>query len=310
MTAYALAVGASLVVALTLTPALCLILLRNAPVERRQSPVTTFLQRGYTFLLAKTVRWSKPAYAVVGVIVALALAVTPLLGQSLLPSFKERDFLMHWLLRPGSGHAEMVRITEAASRELRAIPGVRNFGAHIGQALLADEPYGIDFTENWISVDPNVDYDATVARIQEVVNGYPGLQRDVQTYLKERVKEVLTGAGDSIVVRVYGPELDELRAKADEVRAAMAAVPGTIDVKVERLVDIPQIQVTVDLDAAQRYGLKPGDVRRATATVLSGEEVGDIFRAGRAYDVQVWSTPATRENLDDIRAMPIDTPIR
>ena len=73
----------------------------------------------------------------------------------------------------------------------------------------------------------------------------------------------------------------------------MAAVAGTIDVKVERLVDIPQIQVTVDLDAAQQYGLKPGDVRRATATVLSGEEVGDIFRAGRAYDVQVWSTPAT-----------------
>ena len=91
-------------------------------------------------------------------------------------------------------------------------------------------------------------------------------------------------------------------------RAAMAAVEGTVDVKAERLVDIPQIQVTVDLTAAQRYGLKPGDVRRATATVLSGEEVGDIFRAGRAYDVQVWSTPATRENLDDIRAMPIDTP--
>ena len=202
----------------------------------------------------------------------------------------------------------MVRITEAASRELRAIPGVRNFGAHIGQALLADEPYGIDFTENWISVDPSVDYDATVAKIQEVVNGYPGLQRDVQTYLKERVKEVLTGAGDSIVVRIYGPELGELRAKAEEVKAAMSAVPGTIDVKIERLVDIPQIQVTVDLAAAQRYGLKPGDVRRATATVLSGEEVGDIFRAGRAYDVQVWSTPATRGNLDDIKAMPIDTP--
>ena len=308
MAAYALAVGASLVVALTADPRIML-----DPVAQgtgRTPPIagTALLQRGYTFVLAKTVRWSKPAYVVVGLIVALALAVTPLLGQSLLPSFKERDFLMHWLLRPGSGHTEMVRITEAASRELRAIPGVRNFGAHIGQALLADEPYGIDFTENWISVDPNVDYDATVARIQEVVNGYPGLQRDVQTYLKERVKEVLTGAGDSIVVRIYGPELGELRDKAEQVRAAIAAVPGTIDVKVERLVDIPQIQVTVDLDAAQRYGLKPGDVRRATATVLSGEEVGDIFRAGRAYDVQVWSTPATRENLDDIRAMPIDTP--
>ena len=306
--AYALAVGASLVVALTLTPALALILLRNAPVERRRSPVAAALQRGYAAVLARTVRSPKPAYAMVGVIAALGLAVLPLLGQSLLPSFKERDFLMHWLLRPGAGHPEMVRITEAASKELRAIPGVRNFGAHIGQALLADEPYGIDFTENWISVSPDVDYDATVKKIQEVVDGYPGLQRDVQTYLKERVKEVLTGSSDSIVVRIYGPELPELRAKADEVRKAMDAVEGTTDVKAERLVDIPQIQVTVDLAAAQRYGLKPGDVRRATATVLSGEEVGDIFRAGRAYDVQVWSTPATREHLDDIKAMPIDTP--
>jgi Cu/Ag efflux pump CusA len=215
---------------------------------------------------------------------------------------------MHWLLRPGSSHPEMVRVTEAASRELRAIPGVRNFGAHIGQAVLADEPYGIDFTENWISVDPNVDYDATLAKIHEVVEGYPGLQRDVQTYLRERVKEVLTGASDSIVVRIYGPDLGELRSKADEVKHAMESVQGTVDVKAERLLDVPQIQVTVDLDAAQRYDLKPGDVRRHMATIMSGEEVGDIFRAGRAYDVQVWSTPATRRNLDDIKAMPIDTP--
>ncbi|MFC5994850.1 efflux RND transporter permease subunit [Pseudonocardia hispaniensis] len=306
--AYALAVGASLLVALTVTPALALILLRGAPLERRESPVMRMLRRGYTAVLSRTVRSPKPAYAMVGVIIALGVAVFPLLGQSLLPSFKERDFLMHWLLRPGAGHTEMIRVTEAASRELRAIPGVRNFGAHVGQALLADEPYGIDFTENWISIDPNVDYDATLAKVQEVVDGYPGLQRDVQTYLKERVKEVLTGSSDSIVVRIYGPQLPELRAKADEVRKAMEQIDGTVDLKVERLVDVPQIQVTVDLEAAQRYGLKPGDVRRATATVLSGEEVGDIFRGGRAYDVQVWTTPATRQHLDDIRAMPIDTP--
>jgi CzcA family heavy metal efflux pump len=306
--AYALAVGVSLGVALSVTPALALILLRNAAVERRISPVTRVLQGGYTRVLSRTVRSPKPAYAMVGVIAVLGLAVLPLLGQSLLPSFKERDFLMHWLLRPGSSHPEMVRITEEVSEELRAIPGVQNFGAHIGQALLADEPYGIDFTENWISVSKDVDYDETVARIQAVVDGYPGLQRDVQTYLKERVKEVLTGSSDSVVVRIYGPDLTVLRAKADEVKNAMAGVEGTVDVKTERLLDIPQVQVTVDLEAAQRYGLKPGDVRRATATVLSGEEVGDIFRGGRAYDVQVWTTPATRENLDDIRAMPIDTP--
>jgi CzcA family heavy metal efflux pump len=306
--AYALAVAASLLVALTVTPALALILLRGAPLERRESPVARTLKRGYTVALSRTIRSPKPAYAMVGVIVALGAAALPFLGQSLLPSFKERDFLMHWLLRPGSGQEEMVRVTEEVSKELRAIPGVRNFGAHVGQALLADEPYGIDFTENWISVSPDVDYDATVAKIQEVVDGYPGLQRDVQTYLKERVKEVLTGASDSIVVRIFGPDLEVLRAKADEVKHAMEGIEGTVDVKAERLLDIPQIQVTVDLAAAQQYGLKPGDVRRASSTVVSGEEVGDIFRGGRAYDVQVWSTPSSRKDLSAIRAMPIDTP--
>ena len=121
---------------------------------------------------------------------------------------------MHWVPPEGTSHPETFRITQAASRELRAIPGVRNFGAHIGRAVGGDEPYGVNFTENWISVDPKVDYDKTRASVEEAVAGYPGLYRDVQTYLKERIKEVLTGAGESIVVRIFGPELPVLRDKA------------------------------------------------------------------------------------------------
>ncbi|MDN5853017.1 MAG: efflux RND transporter permease subunit [Actinomycetia bacterium] len=306
---FALAVLASLVVALTVTPAMALLLLRNAPVERRGvPPLVRVLQRGYTAVLRRTVRSPKPAYATVGVLAVLAAVVVPFLGQSLLPEFKERDFLMHWLTKPGTGQPEMVRITQAAAKELQAIPGVRNFGAHIGQALLADEPYGIDFGENWISVDPNVDYDATVKKIQEVVDGYPGLQRDVQTYLKERVKEVLTGASESIVVRIFGPDLDVLSKKADEVREALKDIPGISELTRDQLVNIPQIRVTTDLAKAQSFGLKPGDIRRAAATLINGEEVGDIFRGGRAYDVQVWSTPQTRKNAEDVRNLLIDTP--
>jgi len=308
ITAFALAVLASLIVALTVTPAMAVLLLRNAPMDRGVPPLARVLQRGYTAVLERTVRSPKPAYTTVGVIVVLAAVVTPLLGQSLLPSFKERDFLMHWLAKPGTGQPEMVRITEAVAAELQEVPGVRNFGAHIGQALLADEPYGIDFAENWISIDPDVDYDETVAKIQEVVDGYPGLQRDLQTYLKERVKEVLTGASDSIVVRIFGPDLDVLGVKADEVRAALADIDGISDLKRDQLVKIPQIQVTVDLAAAQSFGLKPGDVRRAAATLINGEEVGDIFRDGRAYDVQVWSTPAVRSNAEDVANLLLDTP--
>jgi len=308
--AYVLALLASMVVALTVTPALCLMLLSSAPLERRESPLIRWLQRGYDRLLAPIIRTPRPAYATVGIIVALGVVVWPMLGHELLPSFKERDFLMHWLTKPGTSHPEMNRITIQGSRELRSVPGVRNFGAHIGQAFLMDEVVGMYFGENWISVDPNVDYDQTVAEIQKVVDGYPGLYRDLLTYLKERIREVLTGgSSEAIVVRIYGPELDVLRSMADEVRDRMAEIDGIVNLHAELQEDVPQIEIEVDLEAAKRYGIKPGDVRRATSTLISGVEVGDIYEHhGRTYEVYLWSTPETRNSVSDIRDLLIDTP--
>lgn len=306
--AYVLAIAASLVVAMTVTPALCLLLLRNARLEGRESPVIVWLQRRYTPLLERATRTPRVAYVAVGVVTLVGIGVLPLLGHSLLPSFKERDFLMHWVTTPDTSLPEMLRITTRASRELRAIPGVRNFGAHIGQAFAADEVYGVHFGENWISISKDADYDKTYAKVEEMVDGYPGLYRDVQTYLKERIREVLTGAGEAIVVRIFGPDLDVLRDKAEEVRAALADVPGLVNLHKELMVEVPHIQVTVKLEEAQRYGLKPGDVRRASATLMAGEEVGDIFIGGRTYDVQVWTDPASRHSVDSVREMLINTP--
>jgi CzcA family heavy metal efflux pump len=305
---YALAVLASMVVALTVTPALSLLLLHRAPLERRQSPLVRWLQRGYGAVLGRVMRSPRPAMTLVVVVILLGLGVLPALGQSLLPDFKERDFLMHWVTAPGTSHPEEVRITTEASKELRAIPGVRNFGAHIGQALAADEVVGIDFGENWISVDPEVDYDQTLGKVQEVVEGYPGLRRDVQTYLKERIREVLTGGGEAIIVRLSGPDLQVLRDKAEEIRQAIAGVDGVVEDHVDLQKDIPQVDVEVDLAKARQHGIKPGDVRRAAATLMAGEEVGDIFRDGKAYDIQVWSKPEVRRSLSDIRDLLLDTP--
>src|SRR5205809_2439680 len=116
-----------------------------------------------------------------------------------------------------------------ASRELRAIPGVRNFGSHIGQALLGDEINGVNFGENWISVDPAADYDETVAAIEKVVSGYPGLFHNVETYLNESIDEVLSGSRDAFAVRIYGPDLKGIRSKADEVEEALKGIPGIVD---------------------------------------------------------------------------------
>jgi CzcA family heavy metal efflux pump len=306
--AYTLAIAASLVLAMTVTPALCLILLRNARLEGRESPVVGWLLRHYPPLLERVTRTPRAAYVTVGVVTLAGIGVWPLLGHSLLPSFKERDFLMHWVTAPDTSLPEMLRITTRASKELRAIPGVRNFGAHIGQAFAADEVVGVNFGENWISISKEADYDKTHAKIEEMVEGYPGLYRDVQTYLKERIREVLTGAGEAIVVRIFGPDLGILRDKAEEVRAALANVPDLVNLHKELIVEVPHIQVTVKLDEAQRYGLKPGDVRRASASLMAGEEVGDIFIDGRTYDVHVWTAPEFRRSVDSVREMLINTP--
>ncbi|MDQ3881146.1 MAG: efflux RND transporter permease subunit [Chloroflexota bacterium] len=305
---YGLAVLASMAVALTVTPALALILLRRAPIERRESPFVRWLQRLYSAALARIISAPRPAFASVAAVVLIGAVTWPQLGQSLLPSFKERDFLMHWVTQPGTSHPEMSRITTQASRELRSIAGVRNFGAHIGQALLADEVVGVNFGENWISVDPSADYDETVAAIQNVVASYPGLFRDVQTYLKERIREVLTGSAEAVVVRIFGDDLDVIHEKAAEIEEALSHIDGLIDLHTDLQVEVPQIEVEVDLAAAQRYSIKPGDVRRAAATLVAGEEVGDIFRDGKAYDVNVWSTPQTRHSVTDIENLLIDTP--
>jgi CzcA family heavy metal efflux pump len=305
---YALAVLASMVVALTVTPALALILLAKAPLARRESPLVPLLQRGYSRILERILRRPRWAFGAVGLAVVLGLAIFPQLGESLFPTFKERDFLMHWITNPGTSQPEEARIVQRASRELRSIPGVRNFGSHIGQALLGEEIAGVNFGENWISVDPAADYDKTLAAIEETVAGYPGLYRDVQTYLNERIGEVLTGAGHPIVVRIVGPDLEVLRSKADEVRHVLSTIDGIDDANVELQIDVPQLDVEVDLPTAQQYGLKPGDVRRAAATLVSGEEVGDIYRDGKAYDVVVWGRPATRESPNDIEDLLIDTP--
>jgi CzcA family heavy metal efflux pump len=305
---YGLAVLASMFVALTVTPSLCLLLLSNVPIEHREQPLVVWLQHRYDKVLAPIVKRPLPVFATTAVIIAIGIIIVPRLGESLFPHFKERDFLIHWITKPGSSVIEERRVVTKISKELRAIPGVRNFGSHIGQALLADELNGVNFGENWISVDPSANYDDTIASIENVINRYPGLFHNVETYLNERIDEVLSGSSQTFVVRIYGPDLKGIHQEADEVEQALKGIPGITDLNVQLQSEVPQIQVEVNLPAAQRYGLKPGDVRRASGTLMAGEEVGDLFQNGRAFDVNVWSTPATRASLNSFLDLPIDTP--
>ena len=305
---YGLAVLASMGVALTVTPVLCLLMLRKAPLRTQEPPLMHWLKSLYEPVLKSIIRHPRPVFIGTMVIMLGGIVTMPLLGESLFPEFKERDFLMHWITKPGTAVGEQRRMSLQASRELRAIPGVRNFGSHIGQALLADEVNGVNFAENWISIDPKVDYDKTVEAIEETVAGYPGMFHNVETYLNESIDEVITGSKETFDVRIYGQDLKGIRALAQEVHDSLRTIPGIEALHIQLQSEVPEIQVRVDLAKAKLLGVKPGDVRRASATMMAGEEVGDLFRDGKAYDVNVWSTPAARRDITAFRQLPIDTP--
>jgi len=306
--AYGLAVMVSMLVATTVTPALCLLLLSRSYRER-ESPLMRMLKRGYGAVLARIMRRPHPAILTAALTMGAGLLVFPTLGQSLLPNFKENDLITYWATKPGTSLPETMRIAARGCQDyVEAVPAVQSCASHAGQALLGDEIHGVNFDEQWVHLDPEADYDESVAGLREVIEAYPGLYRTVQTYLRERVKEVLSGASEAVVVRVFGPDVDVLTQKAEEIAAHMAAIDGFVDPNVEQIEQIPQIQVEVDIAAARRHGITPGHVRRQSSALLASEEVADIFHEGKAYDVHVWSIPSARDSVTDVQNLPIDTP--
>ncbi len=306
---YILAITASLAVALTLTPALSLMLLKVKPGTHRDALLSRGMKAIYRGILPVFAR--SPWLAILILIAAFTgtgWVWHTQLKEEFLPSFKERDFLMHWLEKPNTSVEASKRITIAAATDLMKVPGVRNQGAHIGRAEVADEVVGPDFTELWISLDPAAPYDETIHKVQAVVDAYPGLTRDLLTFLRERIKEVLTGASASVVVRIFGPDLDQLRTHAAEVGTVLKDIPGVSALKVEPQVLVPQITVKLRPDNAALHGLTAGQVRQAVTTLVSGRKVGEVYQEQRVHDVTVWSVPSVRADYTTLRELLIETP--
>jgi Cu/Ag efflux pump CusA len=305
---YGLALLASMAVALTVTPALGFLLLAHAPLAQRDSPRASRVQRVYATALSGFLGWPRVALGCLALVVALGFVVTPFVARSVLPRFKERDLLIHLRSVPGTSRPEMSRITGRMSHELRSIPGVSNVGAHVGRAIFGDQVVSVSSAELWVSIDPTADYDQTVTSIEAVAGGYPGLRHEVSTYLEERTREATARVQDSIIVRVYGGNDAVLRQAAETVRSALAGIEGLAGSRLDLPTEEPVLEVEVDLDAALRHGIKPGDVRRAAATMFSGLQVGNVFEEQKVFDVVVWSLPETRQGLNSLRDLMIDKP--
>ena len=305
---YALAVLASLLVALVVTPALGMLLLPKAPLGRRESPLLRRLGQGYERLLAPAIRTPRLALIAVCAVTVLGLVALPFLGHSFSPRFKDPDVLVQFDGPSGTSLSEMIRVTGLASDELRSVPGVSNVGVHAGRAVMSDQITGSNSSEMWVSIDPAADYDTTVASVEEVANGYPGFEQDVTTHPQQRIDTVLAGSDDDIIVRLFGNNLGVLQDRASEVQQIMTETDGVVAPHVQGIVQEPNFEIQVDIAAARAQNISPGYVRRASAALLSGLEVGSLFEDQKVFEVVVWGTPEIRQNLTDIENLLIDRP--
>ena len=310
--AYVLAMLASMVVSLTVTPALALLLLSGTARNGHQTPLSRRIHNAYGSLLSRLLRRTRPMFlaaaAVVVVVAVAAGAVTaPHLGDSFVPPFKEGDILIRWEGAPGTSREEMNRIAALAGAELRSIQGVRGVGGHTGRAITSDQVVGTNAGEIWVNIDPSANHDATLAAIRDTIAGYPGLSHAVSTYTSDRTTDVLGGDANDVAIRVYGQEDAVLRQKADEVAQALTGIDGLVDLAVVAPIEEPRLKIAVDLERAGARGVAPGDVRRAAATQVAGIEVGFLFEEQKIFEVVVWGSPEARHSLDSVRNVIVPT---
>jgi Cu/Ag efflux pump CusA len=322
--AYALAVVAAMVVALTLTPALSL-LLASRGKPGGASPLVGRMRPRYDGALRGFMKRPRTALIAAGACALVGLAVLPLLGTSPIPTFKDRDVLVRLDGDPGTSNPRMTQIATSVSRQLRAIPGVDNVGAHVGRAITGDQIVDVNSSEVWVSVDSGADYDETMASIREVVDRTKGVDHEVVTASSETISDVgalnegdnpnsgngldvLTGSDKPVVVRVYGQNLDTLRTEATKVRDMVAKVDGIVDPRIELPAAQPTLQIEADLEKGRALGIKPGDVRRAAGTLLHGIQVGNVFQDQKVFQVVVQGVPSTRASVAAVRNLLIDRP--
>lgn len=219
----------------------------------------------------------------------------------MLPAFREPYLTIKLEGAPGTSHLEMNRLMTLMGSELRSVTGVTNVGSHVGRAEFGDQQVNVNSGEVWVTLDPQADYDATVASVQAVANGYAGMVREVRTYTQQILSQPQNVDPNSdITVRVYGEDITVLRAEASRVQKELSEISGVMSARPILPVQEPTLEIKVDLNTAQTHGIKPGDVRRTAATLISGILVGNLFEEQKIFDVVVWGTPELRDSISDV----------
>jgi Cu/Ag efflux pump CusA len=304
---YLLAAGAAMVVALTVTPALGMVLLPDAPSAREPLGLRWVARlRGRDGGAGRSTAIATVAAAA---LLVGGLGIVPFLDVDTAPALQERDIRVELTAEAGTSLPRMHDVTAGAVEALREIAGVEATAGYVGRAIASDRIVNVNAAHVWVHLAVDADRAASLDAIRAVASGFEGVAADVATYSEERIADVLTGAGaDDIAVRVFGEDPEVLEEKGAEVRNAIAGIDGVDNATLRTSATEPAIVVRADIEAARRYGVKPGDVRRTAATLVSGITVGNLFDDQKVFDAVVWGAPEIRRTPDDVADLLIDAP--
>lgn len=309
--AMALAVLASMAVALTVAPALGALLPAKAghlhPFTPHARAWLDSFVRTYRWLLEHALRLPKAALVGVCAVGLAAVLALPLLGAPKPPTFIDRSLIVSWSGAPGTSLSEMNRITARASGEIRALPQVQSVGATMGRAVTSDQIVNSNSGQLWVTLKPGADYDVAVGRVRSIVQTTPGMQASVATPESASMPGVLAPADHRVVARVYGQDFGQLAQLGEQIRRAMSKLPGLRHAEVQVPPQQPTLSVQVDLAKAEQAGVKPGDVRREASTLISGLTVGNFFEQQKVFDVVVVGTPAVRSSVSSAQNLELDS---
>ncbi|MGU3665456.1 efflux RND transporter permease subunit [Methylobacterium sp. A49B] len=314
--AYIAAVVASLLVALTVTPALALLLLggrmaRGEAAPPREPPVVRWSRAAYLRLLAGISR--VPRLAMLGsLLVTLAgAAILPTLGAVFLPDLREGHMILHMVAVPGTSLQESQRLSALLTGDLKGITGVRAVAAQIGRAEAGEDTAGPHYSEIHIDLQPGLDGAAqrsVESAIRDLIAGFPGAAFSLKTFLTERIEETVSGFTAPVVVNVVGSDLDRIEAAARSVARELAEVKGARDVQQASPAGLPQVTVALRPVDLRHWGLDPVEVLEAVRTAYQGDVVGQAYRGNAVFNVLVILDAGVRSRLSAVGDLPLRAP--
>ena len=308
--AYLVSILSSTLVAMTLSPALCAILLTKKRLRDDETWVTRWSQKLYRPLLNFSIKRSSIVLLTAVAAFVASMLIFTTLGRVFLPEFQERTLVNSMLLYPGTSLEVTNQAGNAIEQALKDDPRIASVQMRSGRAPGdADAaPVNLSHLDIEISDVGMKDREATVEKVREEFAKIPGSVGVIGGFISHRMDEILSGVRSAIAVKIFGPELEELRALGKEVEAVMSDIPGLVDLQLEPQVPIKQVQIEFDRDAAARYGISVGDLSEITETALNGRVVSQVLEKQQLFDLLVWLKPEARNNLDTIRNLLVDTP--